>query len=103
METHPGLPISFEEREKTPIVVKAVLIALWEENQASKQQVPALESQIKSMQAEEEKLKKRVNKTSLNSSKPPSSDLPGMKTKPKREEGKRPRGGKKDIKGRGES
>jgi len=101
MEAPPGLAISFEEWEKTPLMVKAVAIALWEENQALKRQVTTLERQIKSMQAEVEKLNERVNKNSHNSSKPPSSDPPGISTKPKREKGKHPRGGQEGHKGTG--
>jgi len=101
METLPGLPIMFEEWEKTPLMVKAVVIALWEENQTLKRQVTVLESQVKGLQAEVEKLKERVNKNSHNSSKPPSLDPPGMKAKPKREKGKRPRGGQDGHQGAG--
>lgn len=101
METHPDLPISLEEWEKTSLMVKAVVIALWDENRALKQQVATLESQVKSMQAEIEKLKERVNKNSQNSSRPPSLDPPGMKPKPKREKGKRLRGGQDGHKGTG--
>ena len=60
METPPGLPILFEEWEKTPLMVKAVVIALGEENRTLKRQVTALESQVKGLQAEVEKLKEQV-------------------------------------------
>jgi hypothetical protein len=71
-----GLPISLEDWENTPLSVQAVVIALWQENQALKQQMVELQNQVASLQAEVEKLRERVNKNSHNSSKPPSTDGP---------------------------
>lgn len=101
MEVPPGLPITPEEWEETPLVVKAVVITLVGENRELRRQVGELRSELKGLQEEVEKLKEKSNKTSRNSSKPPSSDPPGMTSKPKREPGKRPRGGQKGHKGNG--
>jgi len=101
MEVPPGLPIRPEEWEETPLVVKAVVITLVGENRELHRQVAELGTGLKGMQEEVEKLKEKSNKTSRNSSKPPSSDPPGMTSKPKREPGKRPRGGQKGHKGNG--
>lgn len=101
MKVPPGLPILLEDWETTPLPVKAVVFAMAEERRLLRQQVEALTTQVNRLQGEVEKLQERVNKTSHNSSKPPSSDPPGMASKPKREQGKRPPGGQPGHKGSG--
>lgn len=101
MRLPPGLPIPREDWEKTPLSVQVVVIALWQENQALKKQVAELQSQLVSLQAEVEKLREQVNKNSGNSSKPPSSDGPGKRYTPKRERGRRKRGGQPGHEGKG--
>ena len=76
MNLTPELPISAEDWEKTPTTVEAVVILLWEENQALKAQMVQMRNQIEKMQAELNKLHERISKNSQNSSQPPSSDPP---------------------------
>jgi hypothetical protein len=101
MKVPPGLPISPEDWETTPLMVKAVVLALAEERRLLKQQVGALAAQVKSLQVEVEQLQERVNKTSHNSSKPPSSDPPNAPPRPKRAKGKHPPGGQEGHPGVG--
>jgi hypothetical protein len=96
-----GLPIPQEDWDRTPVSVQVVVIALWEENQALKQQVAGLQEQVASLQAEVEGLRERINKNSGNSSKPPSSDPPHSRRYPKRERSGRKRGGQKGHAGKG--
>jgi hypothetical protein len=79
MKLPPELPISPEEWEKTPLSVQAVVIMLWEENQLLRAQVAQLQKQVGKLESEVARLQERVNKTSQNSSKPPSSDPPQMR------------------------
>jgi hypothetical protein len=88
------LSIPAKDWDRTPLSVQGVLLALWQENQAFKQQMDGL-------QAELEKLGERVNKNSRNSSKPPSSDPPQTRSYPKREPTGQKKGGKKGHHGRG--
>jgi len=91
MKLPPGLPISQEGWEQTPLSVQAVVVALWQGNQVLKEQVTVLQKQVDSLEAEVTKLREQVNKNSKNSSKPPSSDPPYLRKYPKQE----PSGGKK--------
>jgi transposase len=97
----PGLSVPPEDWDHTPLSVQVVIIALWHEDQAFKQQVTTLEEQIASMQAEVERLHEQVNKNSHNSSKPPSSDPPQVRKYPKRGKSGRQRGGQKGHAGKG--
>lgn len=89
-----GLPITAQEWVKTPPSVQAVLVLLWQDNRKLKEQVMKL-------QAEVEQLRERVNQTSRNSSKPPSTDGPGVKKQPARKASGRRRGGQKGHRGQG--
>ncbi len=86
MNLPPGLSISAEDWEQTPLSVQALVILFWQENQALKQQVATL-------QAEVEKLREQVHKNSHNSSKPPSSDPPQQRKYPKPAPSERKPGG----------
>ena len=97
----PGLSIPPEDWERTPVSVQVVLIALWHENQALKQQIAALQEQVAMLQAEVERLREQVNKNSRNSSKPPSSDLRQGRKYAKREKSGRQRGGQQGHAGKG--
>jgi transposase len=101
MKLPSGLPIPQEDWDRTPPSVQVMVIALWQENQALKQQVAAMEEQMTSLQAEVERLREQVNKNSRNSSKPPSSDLPQERKYAKREKSGRQRGGQKGHPGKG--
>ncbi len=101
MNLPPGLPISPEDWEKTPISVQSVVIALWQENQMLKRQVAELQKQVAVLQAEVDKLREQANKNSHNSSKPPSSDPSYRHTYPKREPSQNQKGGQKGHHGRG--
>ena len=94
MNLPPEVSIPAEDWERTPRSVQAVLVALWQENQAFKQQIAELRAEL-------EKLSERVNKNSRNSSKPPSSDPPQSRGYPKREPTGQKKGGKKGHPGRG--
>lgn len=93
MKAPPGWLISPEDWGKTPLSVKALVLALAEEHRLLKEQVGALTTQVQNLQAEVEKLQERLHKTSHNSSKPPSSDPPYVPPPQKRERGKHPPGG----------
>jgi transposase len=97
----PGLSVPPEDWDRTPLSVQVVIIALWHEDQAFKQQVTTLEEQIASMQAEVERLHEQVNKNSHNSSKPPSSDPLQVRKYAKRGKSGRQRGGQKGHAGKG--
>jgi transposase len=97
----PGLSIPPEDWDRTPASVQVVLITLWHENQALKQQVAALEEQVAALQAEVERLREQVNKNSRNSSKPPPSDPPYARKYPKREKSGASAVGKKVIRVKG--
>jgi hypothetical protein len=96
-----GLPISPEDWEKTPLPIKALVLAMAEENRLLKQQVGTLTTQVKNLQAEVEKLQERLHKTSQNSSKPPSSDPPHVPPQTKRVKGQHPPGGQAGHPGAG--
>jgi hypothetical protein len=70
-----SLPITEEDWNNTPPVVQALVVALWEEVSALRNEISVLREQ--------------VGQNSLNSSRPPSSDPPSV---PKRE---RPPSGRK--------
>jgi len=97
----PGLSVPPEDWDRTPLSVQVVIITLWHENQAFKQQVTVLEEQMATLQAEVERLREQVNKNSHNSSKPPSSDPPQARKYPKRGKSGRQRGGQKGHAGKG--
>jgi hypothetical protein len=79
MKLPPELPIPPEDWAQTPLSVQAVVIMLWEENQLLKTQVAQLQKQVGKLESEVARLQERVNKTSQNSSKPPSSDPPQVR------------------------
>jgi transposase len=79
MKLPPGLPIPPEDWEQTPLSVQAVVVMLWEENELLKTQVAQLQKQVGKLESEVARLQERVNKTSQNSSKPPSSDPPQVR------------------------
>ena len=109
MNLPPGMPILAEDWEKTPATVQAVVILLWEENQALKAQMVQLQNQVEKLQTDVGKLLERVNKNSQNSSKPPSSDPPQKPRYPKPEPSGEKKGGRighhghgRKLKGAGE-
>jgi transposase len=94
MNMPPDLPLSPQDWEQTPLPVQAVVILLWQANQALQQQVVTLQGEVA-------KLREQVHRNSHNSSKPPSSDPPQKRTYPKPEpSGKKP-GGQPGHAGRG--
>jgi transposase len=74
--------------------VQAVVILLWQENQALKQQVATLQTEVA-------KLREQVTRNSRNSSKPPSSDPPQKRNYPKPEPSGQKPGGQPGHSGRG--
>jgi hypothetical protein len=101
MKLLPDLPITQEDWDHTPPAVQRLMVVLWPENQAFKQQIVSLREQIVSLQAQVERLSEQVHQNSRNSSKPPSSDPPQQRKRPQREPGQRPRGGQKGHPGKG--
>lgn len=95
MKKLPEMPITQEEWEDTPPAVQRLIEALWQENQA-------LKEQLVNLQAEVAGLRERVQQNSRNSSKPPSSDPPQKRpsVQPERGQGRR-RGGQKGHRGHG--
>lgn len=101
MQLPPELPIPPEGWAKTPLSVQAVVVMLWEENQVLKAQVAQLQKQVGKLESEVARLQERVNKTSQNSSKPPSSDPPQMRKPPQPDSSEKKKGGQKRHAGKG--
>ena len=102
MKKLPEMPITQEEWDDTPPAVQRLIEALWQENQALKEQLVRVGEELVSLQAEVERLRERVQQNSRNSSKPPSSDLPQKRPTPQPEPGQgRRRGGQKGHRGQG--
>ena len=70
-----SLPIAQEDWNQTPPAVQAVILAQTEAIRALRQEVERLQGEVAELQ-------EQVGQNSTNSSRPPSSDLPGP---PKRE------------------
>jgi transposase len=87
--------------EATPLVVQTVVVMLWHEKQVMAEQIKQLQQQVTELQAEIERLQERVGKNSRNSSKPPSSDPPDMKSKPSGNPKGRKAGGQPGHRGQG--
>jgi transposase len=83
MDTHPSLPPELWER--TPPAIRAYIEML-------EGQVQTLTSMVHTFQEQVRTLEERLNQTSRNSSRPPSSDPP-QPQRPRRPPGKRRRGG----------
>src|SRR6266700_2585446 len=83
MDTHPSLPPELWER--TPPAIRAYIETL-------EGQVQTLTSIVHTLQEQVRTLEERLNQTSRNSSRPPSSDPP-QHQRPRRPPGKRRRGG----------
>ena len=83
MDTHPSLPPALWER--TPPAIRAYIETL-------EGQVQTLTSMVHTLQEQVRTLEERLNQTSRNSSRPPSSDSPSHQ-RPRRPPGKRRRGG----------
>src|SRR5215510_3300137 len=80
MDTHPSIPPELWER--TPLAIRAYIESL-------EGQVQTLSFMVHTFQEQVRTLEERLNHTSRNSSRPPSSDPP----QPRRPPGKRRRGG----------
>jgi transposase len=78
-----------------------MVVTLWQENAFLKQQGAELQQQVDQLQGEVERLRERISKNSHNSSKPPSSDPPQVRSYPKREASGRKKGGQKGHAGKG--
>jgi transposase len=101
MELPSGLPITQADWEQTPNSVQNVLITLWQVNGSLKPQVTMQQEQITRLERELARLREQVNQNSQNSSKPPSSDGPGVPPRPKGEPSGRKAGGQKGHHGHG--
>ena len=101
MKKPDDLPINPKDWEATPLVVQAVVVMLWQEKQVMAEQIIQLQKQVIELQKEIERLQEQVGKNSQNSSKPPSSDPPGMKAKPPRDPKGRKAGGQPGHRGKG--
>ena len=73
MELPSGLPVPQGDWERIPILVQELIIT----------QIAMLQEQIGRLEAEVARLREQVNQNSQNSSKPPSSDGPGVPPRPK--------------------
>lgn len=91
MDLPSGLSIPQEDWERTPISVQGVIIT----------QIAMLQEQIARLEVEVARLREQVNRNSQNSSKPPSSDGPGVPPRPKGEPSGRKAGGQKGHHGHG--
>lgn len=101
MKKPDDLPIKPEDWEATPLSVQTVVVMLWEERQVMAAQIMQLQKQVVELQMEIERLQEQAGKNSQNSSKPPSSDPPGMKPRPPRDKKGRKAGGQPGHRGRG--
>ena len=86
MDTHPTLPQALWDR--TPPEVQAYIRAL----EARLESVEAIEARVHTLQEHSRTLEERLNQTSRNASRPPSSD-PLQSQRPRRPRGTRRRGG----------
>lgn len=86
-EQQPPGGISVEDWQATPESVRRLVMALL--------------ATVEQLQQEVARLSERVNQTSQNSSKPPSSDPPCVKRKPPVKKGQRKRGGQPGHRGKG--
>ena len=86
MDKPTALSISDADWQQTPVSVQGVMVSLWAE--------------VKQLRCEVGKLREQVEKTSRNSSRPPSSDPPSVE-KPARRPSGRPRGGQPGHEGHG--
>ena len=82
MSRPPELPITEEDWNRTPPVVQAVVITLWQQVQTLQAQVANLQAQVGSLQAEVAQLREQLGRNSQNSSQPPSSDGPSARPRP---------------------
>lgn len=102
MKKPADLPINPTDWEATPLSVQTVVVMLWRERQGMVAEIVQLQKQVKELQLEIERLQERIGKNSQNSSKPPSSDPPEMKSKPPRDDQKGQKaGGQPGHRGRG--
>ena len=101
MDLPSSLTIPQEDWERTPISVQVVLSAQWQENRLLKQQGDMQQEQIAKLETEVAHFREQVNRNSCNSSKPPSSDGPGVPPRPKAEPSGRKVGGQKGHHGHG--
>jgi transposase len=94
--------------EKRPSIIEQIPPDDWEKTPASvkkmvelmAQRIDSLEQQAQELLSAQEQLLEKVNKTSKNSSLPPSSDPPGKSQKSGKKSGKK-RGGQPGHEGRG--
>lgn len=95
--------ISAKEWVVTPPSVQALVATLLAVGEEWQQVVSAQQAQVVQLQERIAQLEEQVGKNSRNSSKPPSSDPPGVKKPPPQEKGQRPQGGQAGHVGHGRS
>jgi transposase len=95
----PGIPP--EDWANTPASVRTLVLTLLASNAALQQQVSVLQEQVIALQQQVADLQEKVNRTSQNSSKPPSADPPSAPARPKRSPSKRRAGGQPGHRGHG--
>lgn len=81
-----------EDWEKTPVSVKKLAVEM-------AQRMEKLEQQQTELLAVQQQLSEKVNRTSKNSSSPPSQDPPGFANKPRKQKSTKKRGGQPDHNG----
>lgn len=95
--------IASEEWAATPESVQELVYSLLGVVEEMQQIVAQLQGQISQLQGRIAQLEEQVGKNSRNSSKPPSSDPPGVKKPAAKASGQRQQGGQKGHVGRGRS
>lgn len=93
--------ISANDWGSTPESVQALVCTLLVVVEEWQQTVPPLQGQIKQLQGRIVQLEEQLHQNSRNSSKPPSSDLAGVKKPPPKAKGHRKQGGQPGHVGRG--
>jgi transposase len=93
MDEQPTLPA--EVRASLPPPVRAYIAFLEEQIGLLRDQVPALQATVAKLQAQMGDIEARAARNSGNSSRPPSSDPPGVRPRPKQKPSGRKRGGQR--------
>jgi len=100
-ERQPPAGIASHDWSNTPENVRTLVYTLLTVVEELQQTIAPLQGQIKQLQGRIAQLEEQVQQTWRNSSKPPSSDPPGLKKPPAKQQGQRRQGGQPGHVGQG--